>query len=261
MGHKTYYFNSSSSDALPDGQTAAVRINAQVDVYDFATIPKKFISVSLAGSNVAASTSGNLGIDRDDKRGFFTESAVVSMALSGSRFAIEQDSPSTTMGQEATTSTTSIGVNVSAGTFGDTPTTNVGGGVTIGSSFSRNLTDFRVVNNSDDHRLLHRYLLAASSGGSYDEPKDLLDMSVGGQFTGACLFKLPPISVSNLPLASQAIFIADADPDETSLQLSVSVQHNLREVEKTFELFVVKVDTWTRSWTSTLTESIPLATA
>lgn len=264
MGHKTYYFNHSYSDALPGGQTAAVRLNAQVDVYDFATIPKKFISVSLAGSNVAAATSGSLGTDRDDKRGYFTESAVVTVSLSGDRFAIEQDSPSTTMGQEATSSTTSIGVNVSAGTFGDTPTANVGGGVTIGSSFSRNLTDFRVVNNSDDSRLSHRYVLAASSGGKYDEPKDLLDLSVGGQFTGACLFKLPPIAVSNLPLASQVIFIGDADAGVDAGEeqtLSISIQHNLREIEKTFQVFAVTMDSWARSWTSTLTEAIPMATA
>ncbi len=259
MGHKTYYFNQSTDHGLPDGQTATIRINAQVDVYDFVTIPQKFVSVSLNGSNVAASQSGKLGLDRSDKRGFFTESAIVTVSMSDGQFFIEQDSPGTTMGSEATSSTTSIGVNVSAGTFGPTPTTNIGGGVTIGSSFSRNLSDFRVVNNSSNTTLSHTYKLASSTGAPYSVPKDLLDMSVGGQLTGVSLFTLPDIAISNLNLASQAIFLGPISPGSDPA-MTISIEHRLVEVEKTFEVFEVQYETWDQTWTASMLETIPMAT-
>lgn len=93
--------------------------------------------------------------------------------------------------------------------FGSTPTASIGAGLSIGNSFTVNLTDFKVQNLSDSARVHHKYLMASSSGGSYDDPEGLMDSSAKGQLSGTKLFDVPDLAKYNMPLASQAIFIDD----------------------------------------------------
>ena len=79
------------------------------------------------------------------------------------------------------TTTSSVSETVSGGFFGGDPTGSVGG--SISNSFSVSLADFKVVNYSTGAWVDHLIQMAASMGGPYNQPNDLVDMSVGGQFT------------------------------------------------------------------------------
>ncbi len=260
MAAQTEYFNGQESFAgFGDGsQTSVIRYNCKVDSYSFSAPNKtgyKFIAVSLNGTTVEASSTGKLAINQSDIRGWFTEVAMVAISLSPAGFSVEQDAPQTTMGSEVTTSSTSISFNESLGTFGPTPTVNVGAGITMGSSFSRNLADFKVVNISDNSAVHHNYILASSKGAPYDKPDDLLDFSASGQLSGTPLFELPDIAVANLPIISQAVFVADGGVGNT-FNLAVTINHQLRKVEKTFEVLATETQAWLTEWSHTWNQEI-----
>lgn len=259
MGSKTFYINefASFTDGL-DGQTAEIRINAQVDARTFDTIPHTFVTVSLAGTSVKASKTGEMASTRDGKRGWYNERTDVRIKIDNADFIIEEDAPPTAMGGAATTSSTALSVNVGAGTFGPTPTTNVGAGATIGSSFSRNLTDFRVENNSGNTEVFHQYFLAASSGGGYGSPESLMDMSVGGQLQGAPLFDLPEIAISNLPILSQVIF-RSRTPQKQDAKVTITVTERLVWCEKTFKFFVADFGSKSNEVSHTCTFDVALS--
>ncbi|HSV65639.1 MAG TPA: hypothetical protein VLJ59_07010 [Mycobacteriales bacterium] len=241
-----------------DGQTARIRINAQVDAYIFDKIPNTFVTVSLDGTSVKATDAEKLATDRDDKRGWYTEWVEVQVTLDNPDFVVRQDAPQTTMGSGAVSSTTSLSIDASAGTFGPTPTTNVGAGLTIGSSVSHNLTDFKIQNRSTDQLVKHRYKLAQTSGGAYESPGDLVNMSAAGQFQGSPLFTLPDLAITNLPVLTTVIFMSTS-PQQQDVNLSITVTHHLAQVEKTFKVFSVSVDNWWHEWASTATQAIPLS--
>lgn len=259
MGSKTFYINefASLADGL-DGQTAEIRVNAQVDARSFDTVPHTFVAVTLAGSSVKASKTGEMTFTRDGKRGWYNERTDVRIGLDNVDFIIEEDAPPTAMGAAATTSSTALSVNVGAGTFGATPTTNVGAGVTIGSSFTRNLTDFRVENNSDNTEVFHQYFLAASSGGGYGSPESLMDMSAGGQLQGGPLFDLPEVAISNLPILSQVIFRSRV-PQKTDTKLTITITQRLVWCEKTFKFFFAEFDSKAKEFSHTCTFDVALS--
>jgi hypothetical protein len=267
MAQRTYYYNKAykSDPSYLEGQTASIRLNAQVDVYQYSTVPQKFLSVNLQGSFVSA---GNKLINnRDDKRGYFTEFVDVTIGLYHCDdqnqtwdWVVEQGSPSTTMGSTATSSSTGLSVNESAGTFGPIPTIGIGAGISIGSTFTKNLSDFKVINRSTNDSAIHRYPLAASKDGTpYAQAIDLVDMSAKGQFSGATLFHLPDLAVANLPLISQVIFMINntkaADPE-----LTIHVSHHLMQVEKTYKFFTVDRDTTPKSWSEEFQQTVSLST-
>lgn len=226
-----------------EGQTAQIRLSGAYNAYKVWGSKDTYVSVHLDGTAVAASSNAEMQLNRTDKKGYFTQLAEVEMSLSDPRFTLFRDAPSTTMGQASTSSSTSFNVNESLGNFGPVPVGNIGGGFSVGWSFSRNLTDFAIVNKSSPQKAFHKYRLTASKGAPYERPNDLVDVTVAGQFQGTPLYDLPDIAIANLPLISQAVFVGPEDAGDVDLQILIRL--GLCQVEKTFQLFRVEIQNWT----------------
>lgn len=186
------------------------------------------IWVSLENSLIS---SGKMTDDDDDKRGYFQDRVIVDMWLEDKHgkkltsFRRVSDGPSTVNGSSSTSSSVSFSfsssLSASVGFFGGTPTGNVGGGINVGvsesHSFSKSLSDFRAINNSDQYRTSHTYKMSASSGGAYNKAVDLVPKgdSIGffDAFKGIKLYSPPDLAVANLPLISQAVWQANDNKD------------------------------------------------
>jgi hypothetical protein len=194
------------------------------------------IYVSLENTQIA---SGDMMANADDHRGYYQDKVTVQMFIKepdgtpSTRFTRVSDGPETANGTASTSSTVSFSFSESAnvGFFGPTPT--AGAGVSVGSSvshsFSRNLTDFRVANNSDNRIVSHDYVMSSSSGGAYDKAVDLvpIDLDFVSSMKGIKLYNPPPLALNNLNLISQAAWQADSidDVHETlTLQIQVNQQ-------------------------------------
>lgn len=237
---QTLYFEQAAQTSASqlEGQTACIQLNAKVDVCSYDGIAHQFIIVSLQGTQVTATQSGSLAHNQSDLRGWFTESVDIKIDMNNKDFFRYQDSPGTTLGSESTSSSTGISISEQLGTFGPVPTTGVGGGLVIGSTFSRNLSDIKVVSTSTPTEIHHSYRMASSCGGAYEQPSDLINNTADGQFHGCPLFTLPDIVVSELPIISQGIFVSH-NPKPGAVALQIHVTQRLRKVEKTFKVFSV----------------------
>jgi len=258
MGKETVYLNDEYryGTAKLDGQTPRIRLNAEIGAYSFSNIPYTFVAVSLKGSTVAASQFGKLVFNRPDLKGWFTEEVIVDMHLTDERAVIQQDSPPTTQGVGTVTSSTGLSINENLGTLGPIPTTGVGVGVTIGTSFSASVEDFRTVNDSSNQHVVHSYQLASTSGGAFHSPSDLVDTSGAGQFQGTPLLDPPRLSISNLPLLSQVIFLVPLQVQSTVL--IIEIKQKLLKVEKTFQVFTTQVDSKSLTWSHQWQQPLPL---
>ncbi|MFF5218789.1 hypothetical protein [Micromonospora sp. NPDC000442] len=253
MSDKSFSLDTYVEKSL-DGQTVGVRLRlnaivTQLDEFKDHT----FVSVDVKGTNVAAARDGKMKHDKKDKRGYFLEGVDLTLRLDSSEYYVGTDSPPTTMNASTITSSSQFTLNLSAGTFGDTPTTNAGGSLTIGSSVSESLQAWRVENLSDDTVIQHQYRMATTEDGArYNQPKDLVDLSGGGQVAGAPLHPVPHISIVNLPLVTTGIFVSRGK-QSNDVRLLADVTAHLASVEKTFEVFAVKVKTHTErlSWSFT----------
>ena len=240
-----------------DGQVNTIRLNADVQGHQYRNINFNFITVNMDGSTVRGSESGKLAKDQLDIRGWFMEDTEVEITLSDGSFTIIQDSPQTTMGSTTTTSSTGLSFNESLGTFGPVPVTNLGVGLSIGSSFSRTLSDIAIVNRSSNTCVSHKYRLAASKGASYSKPQDLVDMSASGQIQGTPLFEIPDIAISNMPIITQAIF--HGPQTNKDLEVRFIVRTRLRKIEKTFKVFTVQVENWESTIIEAFSITLPLS--
>lgn len=229
-------------------QAAALRLNGSAVVTNIKSMRRTFVSVSLEGSNIAASVDGSMLYDKDDKRGYYCDQVDVELSLRAP-YKVGIDSPQTTMGTESTTSSSQWQLDVNAGTFGPVPTAGVGGGLVIGSAFSKGMQDWRVVNTSTDRVIRHSYRMAASGGAAYEQPTDLVDQTAAGQFEGCPLYEVPDISVANMPLLSTAIFMSDGLQPASRVDLVATVTGHFVRIEKTFEFFVVETETIRKPWT------------
>jgi hypothetical protein len=259
MAQKTTSFNEYSEKPF-ENQHAALRLNGAATVTNLEDMKRTFISVSLSGSNIAADHRGTMTYDRKDKRGYFCDQVNVRMSLDAPGYHVGIDGPQTTVGTVSTTSSAQFQLDVNAGTFGPVPTTGVSAGIAIGSSFSASLADWRVVNNSENTFISHSYHMAASTGGLYKEPGDLVDTTPGGQFEGTPLFSVPDISISNMPLLSTGIFVSD-EIEKDDVRLRVDITGWFVWVEKTFEFFDVKIDSARQPWTWSYTYPITVPQA
>jgi len=241
MTDKTFRFNDYHSIAL-EKQKVGFRLNATATVTQLEEFDNTFIAVSMEGTDVAASDNGRMTWDKDDKRGFYLERVDIGISIDDPSYYVAVDSPATTMGSESTTSSSQLDLNVNAGTFGPVPTGGVAAGVAIGTSFSVSLNDWRTENNSRNAVIMHSLAMAASEGAPYESAEDLLDTSVGGQFKGTPLYKVPHISIANLPVLSSGIFVSKGKQYRDTV-LSIGVTVRLASVEKTFEVVETKLDT------------------
>ena len=244
-----------------ESQNGEIRLNAKFQLYVYRTTlsapAQKFLLVSLEGSEVKP-TQDSLVKDQDDIRGWFTEDVTVGIGFDNAapgEIVVSKDAPDTT--SETGSVSSSVSLNFSGGFFGDQATGTAG--LAISNSFSASLSDFSIINRSTDSAVLHEmYLSMTREGHPYRNPKDLVDMTAGGQFTGCLLFHLPDRAVSNLPLASQALFWAQNQLDQDRT-LRITITQRLRKVEKTFKLFTVEVSDWSATKTGSWAFSIPFS--
>lgn len=207
------------------------------------------IYVSLENTQIA---SGDMMINADDQRGYYQDKVTIQMFIKepdgtpSTRFTRVSDGPETANGTASTSSTVSFSFSESAnvGFFGPTPTAGVG--VSVGSSvshsFSRNLTDFRVANNSDNRIVAHDYVMSSSSGGAYDKSVDLVpvDLDLITAMKGIKLYNPPPLALHNLNIISQAAWQADNNDDvHETLTLQLQVTQQCTMVDGTNNFFSV----------------------
>ncbi|WP_214412177.1 hypothetical protein [Sphaerisporangium fuscum] len=259
MAQKNVTFND-FQELVIDRQKAALRLNGGVTITNFKKIPNTFISVGLSGTTVAADHNGEMTYDSDDKKGYYLDRFEVNVLLDSPDYYVSTDAPTTTMGSGATTSSAQLALNLSAGTFGPVPTTGIGEGVAIGESFTANLTDWRVENHSENNAVRHVYYMAACGGGAhaYNRPEDLVDTSFEGGFKGAPLLAVPHLSIANMPLIDTGIFVS-REQQLSDVTLRIVMRAHFVYVEKTFELFVVKIDTKGRTWTYEYDVKLPVS--
>lgn len=207
----------------------------------------KYLYVDTQNTRVAASKNGRLHYDQDDKRGYFLEKVEVIMELRHEDALLVSDGPATDATGGSVTSSSSWNVS---GDFsgGGSPSAGGAAGLTIGRSYSENLTDFTVVNNSSGQKAIHNYLLSATNkvdgGGKmkYSNWTDLFPMDVEGQFTGVRLNEPPALAKSNIPIPSQAIWRLDGNFNG-KVTFYIKIRQVLRYCEKTFNVFWVDRDT------------------
>lgn len=210
------------------GQRGHIKLRAEVRAVQAERTPNTFVHVNIDGSAVAASSNGTMTHDDRRTRGHFLERVDVRIALGHEAFTLYQDNPHTTSGSSSTSSSTSMGIDLSTGFFGPTGTGNASFSYSIGTSFSRALNDFRVSNISGDRKLYHDYLLE-SAGGLYNNYRDLwpggtatdIESFFLGDLSTIELRNPPHLSISNLPLISQAIFVGPKVNEDIELEVAL----------------------------------------
>lgn len=226
-----------------------VRLNVDLSMYVYQPTykdpPGRFLLVSLSGTEVKP-TQDNMEKDQTDIRGFFTEEVDVTIGFEDSLsdgLILKQDSPDTTAQTGSVTSSISLSFN--AGFFGTDLT--AGAGLSISNSISASLSDFSIINRSNNTIARHSYAMSmVQEGARYTGPGDLPDMSAAGQFQGCPLYHIPARASSNLPILSQALFWTPQELNEMR-HLLISVTHVTRKVEKTFQFFTLNVQNWKNS--------------
>ncbi|MCB8823517.1 hypothetical protein [Microvirga rosea] len=217
-----------ASGLLDNNQKALIRLRAHVKVSRFETLPT-FVNVDLQGSSVVPSINGKLVKD-DAKTGryWFTERVDVEISLGDAEHTeVYTSSPPAQQGSYSVTSSTQIGINLSAGTFGETLVNQPGITYAVGTSFSRNLSDFRIQPYSVHNVAKRTYVMSASRGGEYNEPLDLYDHSVS-------LFNnwhpLADLAIAEFGLADNVLFMSRTNNDSGERELKIAVTHHLRGV-------------------------------
>lgn len=232
------------------------------------------VHVSLEDSVIS---SGPMLYDQHDKRGYFQDRIDVEMFLSDNKkdprndFRRVSDGPQTVNGSGATSSSVSVSFSVSgsanAGFFGDTPTGGVGGsaslGVTNSHSFSRNLSDFKAINSSEQFRIKHCYQMSESTGGSYLSAHDLVpsgdDIGFVDAFRKIKLYHPPDLATSNLPLISQAAWQATSSREyDEQIYAVIKITQRVVQVEGTNNFTHVNWQSYTTKVAHTHVEPIPL---
>jgi hypothetical protein len=216
------------SQYLDNNQKALIRLRAHVAVSRFSKAPT-FVNVELNGSSVVPAADGRLAKD-DAKSGryWFTERVDVEISLGDpTHTTIYTSAPPAQAGSYAVTSSTQIGVNLSTGTFGPTIVNQPALSYSVGTSFTRNLTDFRIQPVTDHNVAKRTYMMSASRGGEYNEPLDLYDHSPS-PFSN--WHPLGDLAVAEFGLADNVLFMSHENNDSGERELRIAVTHHLRGV-------------------------------
>lgn len=222
----------------------------------------------------SAISSGKMMVDKPDQKGWFQDEVTIEMwleDLNGQKrtdLLRISDGPNTVNGTGSTSSSVSFSFtgSANAGFFGPVPTggASVGTSVSESHSFSANLEDFRVVNNSDQYTAIHHYLMSkAASGAPYNKPTDLVpsgsDIGFTQAFGGIQLYSPPDLAIANLPLASQCVWQAN-HPNEikVGVNLKIRVTQHAVMVDGTNKFFSVSAHSSAQTMTYGHAEPIPL---
>jgi hypothetical protein len=184
-------------------------------------VAKKFMYLDLGGSEMGA---GSGYFDKTNLRGFYIEKLVYSAWLqragdkpdpdnASPNWSIQTEQPESANQSGSISSSLSYTVNGSAGFFGETPTANIGGGATFGSSTSHTITDFTFSQRSDARVLRHEIVMSSARDGTvYRQWSDLADHSAPNVIKAQPNLREVPIqALSNLPIPGQAVWMNDND--------------------------------------------------
>lgn len=237
---------------LVGSQTPYIKMNFQPKVATH--VGTKYLNISMKGTTLTPSKGGaGLQFDRDDLRGWYMEYAEVTIKPVGGDFKLLSWGPKTTEGSGSVTSTSGIDFSGggAVGLDGATPQlgANLNMGVNFGTSYSEDLTDFSVSDQSSDATLKTKYYLSSTSasetwsspkGGKvpYSTHSDLIRMDAAGQFGGTPLNNLPVLAYENFPILSTGTWQAPAGFSGT-VDFEVKVKMHLKKVEKTNSGFSV----------------------
>jgi hypothetical protein len=171
-----------------------------------------------ASINQSSVSCGKMTTDTDTVRGVYQDKIHVEMWLEKdsqpcTQFSRITDGPQTVECSGSTSSSVSVSLGANVGFFGDTPTGGANVGISDTRSFSQNLQDFKVVNTSDNRKVVHDYLMSKSSGGAHNKATDLWpngdQIGLMDLIQGVKMYYPPDLATSNLPLISQCIWQAD----------------------------------------------------
>lgn len=212
---------------------------------------RRFVYVNLNGTKFGCSPR----FDQNDVRGGFIDRVAAQVWIQKAGpgndpthnvpgLGIVDESPKTKNASGRVTSSISFSVSGELGIQGKTPSAGIGAGVTIGQSFSHDVSDFTFYNRSTVSLLYHIFEMTQTGNGHpYSSARDLLD-PLQSPFVGARLHSLPALAKSNVPIVSQAIWtnIDDAAiaPEYNNLEVAVALRPSYSFIAASAEFFSIR---------------------
>lgn len=244
---KIQYHNFQEVEKGFDGQNPTITVEIETKLQSFPGINKKFLTVSLQGTQVAASPTGKMKFDSDTERGWYTESVEILMSLADKNphsLTLRETSPETTSERTTVAGSESSGTSMGGGVFGGSVMGNLSFNSMSASSYAQAVPDFKLSNLSDLYHLHHVYSLSAIPQGGYTGPASLENIpstssAIGDFFSGKGLVHTTLKQVSNndgnaicdLPIYSQALWMAPTGVYRETPVLVIGIIHKLVNVK------------------------------
>ena len=231
-----YTFSLKGTDDRFDGQVPEITLQLSVTLECFDGIDSKFLTISLLNSTVAASHTGDMVYDTDTHRGWFSEKVSVYIGVDGfgNNPVLEQDYPSTTTSGTTFSTSETLGVTAGVTASDGAPKLSIGVSDSTSSSTSQTVADFTVANNSADDEVNHDYNLSSTPNGLYTGPNSIVIKPSATDFfeydTLSAVTNNDGSAISNLPLASQAVYRTPSGDFTEAVSLRVRVTHYLQSV-------------------------------
>lgn len=213
------------------GQQRDVRVNLALMLQSFHGIGNKFLSASMEGTTIAASDTGRMARDNSEHRGWFTYKAVAKMTLDwsgipkgplGSVVYIKKDAPATTTCRGSVSSNSEYSVGGNLGGMAGSPMGGINASYSTGTSFSKQISGFKIINNSDDLTMDHTYHLDQFGGREFHDAMSLNHSTIFKHN----LYSLDnDQAISNLPIVSQCTWATRKSSFADTLFLEVTVEH------------------------------------
>ncbi|WP_062268031.1 hypothetical protein [Endozoicomonas arenosclerae] len=246
-----YKFSLKGTDDRFDGQEPEITLQLSVKLECFDGIDSKFLTISLLNSTVAASLTGDMVYNTETHRGWYTEKVHVYIGVDGfgNNPLLEKDYPSTTSSETTFSTSETLGVTAGASVSGSGPSLSIGVSNSSTTSTSQTVADFTVANNSADDEVNHDYNLSSTPKGLYTGPKSLVIKPSSTDFleydTLSAVTNNDGTAISNLPLASQAVYRTPTGDFNQEVSLRVRVTHYLQSVSTSHSALTSTVNYYT----------------
>lgn len=231
-----------------DNQIPNILVEFSTKLQSFPGINNKFLTVSMVGTQVAASLTKKMAFDSDTNRGWFTEEVEVIISLSDKNITIRATAPDTASETTSISHSSSSGFSGGIGTFNGDPTANLSFSSNSSTSYAQAVPDFKLSNLSDLNNLHHVYSLSSIPEGGYSGPFSLENKPDAGHAIGDLFqFKAPQSdyhvrlkrvtdndgrAICNLPTPSQAVFMTPNGQYKNKVSLYVAIKHKLAKVSE-----------------------------
>ena len=229
-----------------------VNANVQVTAATFADKRRvKFVHVDL--QNSSAGVGSAMIRNQNDIRGFFIDQMMLEIWCQpigttpniDSRLAamvVSQAPKGAENSGGSITSTVNFGIDVSGGTFGESPTANAGASCNIGTSFTQQITDFSFENHSGADFIRHVMTMTAGGYTTSSPSNYFVNSSQDTVTKGARLREVPHLAASNLPAATQAVFQMPDSVLDGQVELCIRMTAGYCCIEGTAKFFTISSD-------------------